>query len=141
MNQTIDLGPTERRLYEAARIEALESLAKSAAAGTGDEAKQHIRILAALTRLRLLCCHPRLVVKDSLAGSAKLAALVELLTERKPLTGGVIAARPRMREIGVDGIDPAKARRAWTSRQGNPRGHEFARGAAIGLGSQPSWRG
>jgi SNF2 family DNA or RNA helicase len=50
MNQTIDLGPTERRLYEAARIEALESLAKRAAAGTGDDAKQHIRILAALTR-------------------------------------------------------------------------------------------
>jgi hypothetical protein len=56
----------------------------------------------------------------------------------KPLTGGVIAARPRMREIGVDGNDPAKTRRAWTSRQGRPPVHEFARGAAIGLGSQPS---
>jgi len=72
MNQYVDLGPTERRLYEAARIEVRESLAKSAAGGTGDEV---------LTRLRLLCCHPRLMVKDSPAGSAKLAALVELLTE------------------------------------------------------------
>jgi superfamily II DNA or RNA helicase len=81
MNQSIELGPVERRLYEAARLEVLESLGKSAAAGVGDEARQRIKILAALTRLRLLCCHPRLVVKDSSAGSAKLAALVDLLLE------------------------------------------------------------
>ena len=125
MNQTIDLGPTERRLYEAARIEALESLAKSAAAGTGDEAKQHIRILAALTRLRLLCCHPRLVVKDSLAGSAKLAALVELLTELRDeghralvfsqFTSFLDLARPLLAQAGLrtltlDGSTPAALR-------------------------------
>jgi SNF2 family DNA or RNA helicase len=123
MNQTIDLGPTERRLYEAARIEALESLAKSA--GAGDEAKQHIRILAALTRLRLLCCHPRLVVKDSPAGSAKLAALVELLTELRDeghralvfsqFTSFLDLARPLLTQAGLrtltlDGSTPAAER-------------------------------
>ena len=34
------------------------------------------------------------------------------ITHRKPLTGRVIAARARMREIGVDGNEPAKTRRA-----------------------------
>jgi hypothetical protein len=111
MNQTIELGPTERRLYEAARIEALESLGKSAAAGIGDEARQHIKILAALTRLRLLCCHPRLVVKDSTAGSAKLAALVELLTELRDeghralvfsqFTSFLDLARPLLAQAGL----------------------------------------
>ena len=61
--------------------------------------------------------------------------------QSKLLTGGVIAARPRMREIGVDGNEPAKARRAWTSRPGRSPVPESARGAAIGLGSQPSLRG
>jgi SNF2 family DNA or RNA helicase len=112
MNQTVELSPVERRLYEAARMEALESLAKSQAAGIGDEARQHIRILAALTRLRLLCCHPRLVVKDSLAGSAKLTALVELLTELRDeghralvfsqFTSFLDLARPLLVQAGLD---------------------------------------
>jgi superfamily II DNA or RNA helicase len=125
MNQTIELGPAERRLYEAARIEALESLAKSAAAGIGDEAKQRIKILAALTRLRLLCCHPRLVVKDSTASSSKLTALVELLTELRDeghralvfsqFTSFLDLARPLLAQAGLstltlDGSTPAALR-------------------------------
>ena len=129
MNQTIELGPVERRLYEAARVEALESLAKSAASATGtgggDDAKQRIKILAALTRLRLLCCHPRLVVKDSQAGSAKLAALVELLTELRDeghralvfsqFTSFLDLARPMLANAGLrtltlDGSTPAAER-------------------------------
>jgi len=125
MNQTIELGPVERRLYESARIEVLESLAKSAAAGIGDEARQRIKILAALTRLRLLCCHPRLVVHDSPAGSAKLAALVELLSELRDeghralvfsqFTSFLDLARPLLAEAGLriltlDGSTPAAVR-------------------------------
>ena len=125
INQTIELGPTERRLYEAERIEILESLAKSAAAGIGDEARQRIKILAALTRLRLLCCHPRLVVKETTAGSAKLAALVELLTELRDeghralvfsqFTSFLDLARPLLAQAGLrtltlDGSTPAALR-------------------------------
>ena len=125
MNQTIELGPTERRLYEAERIEILHSLAKSAAAGIGDDARQRIKILAALTRLRLLCCHPRLVVKESTAGSAKLAALVELLTELRDeghralvfsqFTSFLDLARPLLTQAGLrtltlDGSTPAVER-------------------------------
>ena len=65
----------------------------------------------------------------------------ETVLEGKPLTGRVIAARPRMREIGVDGNEPAKTRRAWTSRQGRPPARKSVRRAAIGLGSRPSLRG
>jgi len=125
MNQTIELGPTERRLYEAARIEALEGLAKDAANGADEDARQRIKILAALTRLRLLCCHPRLVVKDSTAGSAKLAALVELLTELRDeghralvfsqFTSFLDLARPLLTQAGLrtltlDGSTPAAER-------------------------------
>jgi hypothetical protein len=42
-----------------------------------------------------------------------------------------LEARSRMREIGVDGNDPAKTRRAWTSRQGRPPARKSVRGAAI----------
>ena len=125
MNQVVELGPMERRLYESARIEALESLVKSAQAGVGDEARQRIKILAALTRLRLLCCHPRLVVENSSAGSAKLAALVELLTELRDgghralvfsqFTSFLDLARPLLegaglRILSLDGSTPAAAR-------------------------------
>ncbi len=125
MNQTIELGPAERRLYEAARVEILESLAKSAAAAIGDDARQRIKILAALTRLRLLCCHPRLVVKEATAGSAKLTALVELLGELRDeghralvfsqFTSFLDLARPLLTQAGLrtltlDGSTPAAER-------------------------------
>ncbi|HEX7506894.1 MAG TPA: DEAD/DEAH box helicase, partial [Polyangia bacterium] len=162
MNQTIELGPSERRLYEAERIEILEELAGSrgeppalpalrvadlrarpSAASLvegGEEgpragkpsqgfplndARQRIKILAALTRLRLLCCHPRLVVKESTAGSAKLAALVELLTELRDeghralvfsqFTSFLDLARPLLTQAGLrtlslDGSTPAAER-------------------------------
>ncbi|MBN2576654.1 MAG: DEAD/DEAH box helicase [Deltaproteobacteria bacterium] len=125
MNQSIELGAGERRLYEAARLEVLQSLAESAAAGPGDEARQRIKILAALTRLRLLCCHPRLVVPDTAAGSAKLAALVELLCELRDEGHRVLVfsqftsfldlarpvlARAGLRTLTLDGSTPAAER-------------------------------
>jgi hypothetical protein len=130
MNQTIELGPAERRLYEAARIEVLESLAKSAAAGVGDEARQRIKILAALTRLRLLCCHPRLVAPDSPAGSAKLAALVDLLTQLRDeghralvfsqFTSFLDLARPLLADSTAEPQRPCARSACVRSRQARP---------------------
>jgi superfamily II DNA or RNA helicase len=103
LTRLIDLSPAERRLYDAARAAAVAALtgdkggsdtgaeanaraARSPADGpAGDrprdsEGKRRFQILAALTRLRLLACHPRLADETFAAPSAKLEALVELVT-------------------------------------------------------------
>ena len=43
--------------------------------------KSHIRILAGLTRLRQLCCHPSVFVEDYKGGSGKLDSLEEIVEE------------------------------------------------------------
>ncbi len=43
--------------------------------------KSHIQILAALTRLRQICCHPALFLKEYTDGSSKLEQCVEILDE------------------------------------------------------------
>jgi superfamily II DNA or RNA helicase len=74
----IELSADERRLYEAVRAAALEDLAKK---GDGDEAfeEKRFRVLAALTRLRQLACHPRLYEDSSPIPSSKLARFMELV--------------------------------------------------------------
>lgn len=43
--------------------------------------KSHIQILAALTRLRQICCHPSLFINDYKFGSSKLEQCMEILKE------------------------------------------------------------
>ena len=43
--------------------------------------QSHIQILAALTRLRQICCHPGLFISDFKQGSSKLDQCVEILEE------------------------------------------------------------
>ena len=43
--------------------------------------KSHIKILAALTRLRQICCHPSLFISDYTAGSSKLEQCVEIIED------------------------------------------------------------
>ncbi|GAB2558849.1 DEAD/DEAH box helicase [Gracilibacillus alcaliphilus] len=45
--------------------------------------KNRIRILAGITRLRQICCHPALFVRDYPANSAKLRRLTELVKDAK----------------------------------------------------------
>jgi len=45
--------------------------------------KNRIRILAGLTRLRQICCHPALFVEDYQGGSAKLDRLMRILEEAR----------------------------------------------------------
>ena len=68
----VRFGEEQQRLYDAELLRAREVV------------KSHgpIEILAALTRLRQLCCHPELLLKQpSAAGAAKLDELLELVTE------------------------------------------------------------
>lgn len=43
--------------------------------------KSHIKILAGLTRLRQICCHPRMFIEDYVGGSGKLVSLKEILKD------------------------------------------------------------
>jgi SNF2 family DNA or RNA helicase len=69
----IVLSEGERRLYEDTRLAALARL--EGAAGPG----KRFEVLAALTRLRLAACHPRLVDADSPLPSSKLERFLEVV--------------------------------------------------------------
>jgi superfamily II DNA or RNA helicase len=70
----VDLSAAERRLYDDARRAALVAIAS----GEGDA---RFVLLAALTKLRRLACHPRLYDEASTIPSSKLAALLEIVRE------------------------------------------------------------
>jgi hypothetical protein len=70
-----DLGDEQRKLYLAELRRSREQVMKTIAEkGIG---KSKIHVLAALTRLRQICCHPKLVGNDSISG--KTETLFELL--------------------------------------------------------------
>lgn len=73
----VDLSPEESLLYEAARREAVADLQKAG----GTLAQRRFAVLAAITRLRQLACHPRLVDPASEVPSSKLATFIELATD------------------------------------------------------------
>ena len=94
----VELSEDEATLYEALRVRALAELEevdsttpkeRQAAAdekGLANAGKKHVQVLAHLTRLRLACCHPRLVQDNWSKGSAKLAVFARTLEEL--LSGG-----------------------------------------------------
>ena len=67
----------QRKLYLAELARAREQIARMAAGGGLNEHK--IEILAALTRLRQICCHPQLAGGLASLGSGKFEALFDLL--------------------------------------------------------------
>jgi superfamily II DNA or RNA helicase len=71
----VTLSPGERQLYERVRLAAVARLAEGASEG------QRFELLAALTRLRQLACHPRLGDPDSTLSSSKLERMVERVDE------------------------------------------------------------
>ncbi|RKH44258.1 DEAD/DEAH box helicase [Corallococcus sp. AB050B] len=72
----VTLSEAEQRLYDDVRLAALARLGE----GTPDGA-QRFEMLAALTRLRLAACHPRLVDPDSGLSSSKLERVLERVDE------------------------------------------------------------
>jgi superfamily II DNA or RNA helicase len=75
----IALADDHLALYEDARLAAVAELS-DAGKGLRDE-QRRFQVLAALTRLRLLACHPKLYHPTSALGSAKLERLLELVEE------------------------------------------------------------
>ena len=77
----VELGPAQRRLYEAIRL-TMDDRVRAAVADRG-LARSGLTVLEALLRLRQVCCDPRLLpgtLAGTLSESAKLDALGELLT-------------------------------------------------------------
>ena len=79
IRRTLPLSPGERRVYEDARLAILAQLGGEAVALQPNE--QRFQVLAALTRLRQLACHPRLCDPTYEGSSSKLATLLELIDE------------------------------------------------------------
>ena len=98
----VELSEDEATLYEALRTRALAELEEvdtkspkqreqerkaKGMAGSGQKAgEQHVQVLAHLTKLRLACCHPKLVQETWNKSSAKLAVFGQTLEEL--LAGG-----------------------------------------------------
>ena len=78
---TSEMTPEQKQLYHA---HAAQLIAK--AEGGMADPKERIAMLAGLTRLRQLCCDPRLCVEDYTGGSGKLVQCLELIEEK--LGGG-----------------------------------------------------
>ena len=74
---TVEMSTEERAFYEAIRREALEKIEST----DGAAKDKRFRILAELTRLRLACCHPKLVNENAPLGSSKLELFGETLEE------------------------------------------------------------
>ncbi len=68
----VELSTGERRLYDATRQATLLAMEE-------DDDDNRIKMLAALTRLRQLACHPRLAQPSSRVRSSKAKALVEVV--------------------------------------------------------------
>ncbi len=74
---TVEMSAEERAFYESVRRDALEKIESQ----DGDAKDKRFRILAELTKLRLACCHPKLVNENIPLGSSKLELFGETLEE------------------------------------------------------------
>jgi hypothetical protein len=74
VTRTVERTPAEKKLYESARLLALAAL-------TGKDEQARFRILAEITRLRRLACHPKLDDPSSEVPSSKLEAFLEIASE------------------------------------------------------------
>ena len=73
----VELSTEEKALYEALRRDAIAKLTNTdAKAGA-----KHLQVLAEITRLRRMCCNPKLVVPEMPPTSAKLQLFGEVLEE------------------------------------------------------------
>lgn len=74
----VPLSEGERALYEAVRLQAMEGLEPDGKESGGGD---HLKVLAAITRLRMASCNPRLVMPETTLPSSKLEQFATLLDE------------------------------------------------------------
>ncbi len=73
------LSTEQQKLYLAHLEEAKHAVSKEIADNTFK--KNHLKILAIITRLRQICCHPSMFIEDYSGGSGKLDLLMELIAD------------------------------------------------------------
>ncbi|MCA9549207.1 MAG: hypothetical protein KC933_04170 [Myxococcales bacterium] len=74
----VSLSHRERALYEDARLAAIAELEQTDAV---EQTRYHLKVFAALTHLRQLACHPRLVDPRSRVPSAKLERVLQVVED------------------------------------------------------------
>ena len=74
-----EMGEEQRNIYLTYLLHAKDDLLQEIQIN-GYE-KSHMQILAALTRLRQICCHPSLFIKDYKEGSSKLDQCMEIVQD------------------------------------------------------------
>jgi hypothetical protein len=124
--RVVRLSPEELALYEQLRASLLQEIAEAKKDPNRDAGNVlRFNLLAAITRLRQLCCHPRLVYPRADAGSSKAGYLLDLLGELRQAGHRTLVfsqfrsfleiVAPRIRRAGLrvvtlDGTTPAEAR-------------------------------
>jgi SNF2 family DNA or RNA helicase len=126
--QLVALSPGERELYNAALSEARRAIGKH----KRHDPQRRVHILAELTRLRQLACHPRLVIDDaSINGSSKLSALLSLLDDVLPRGQRVLVFSQFVAHLTLirDALDARGIRQLWLdgSTPGSERASVVAR--------------
>jgi superfamily II DNA or RNA helicase len=95
VQRSVTLSPTEAAIYESLRQAALAKLftepkttagngrkrSASSSAEAALDPRARFQILAEITRLRRLCCHPELVMPGTSAEASKLSSFLELVDE------------------------------------------------------------
>ncbi|HEY0840338.1 MAG TPA: DEAD/DEAH box helicase, partial [Vulgatibacter sp.] len=79
IDEYVEPSRAERELYEQARLAAVARV--KGVAGSMSPEKARFEVLAAITRLRLVSCHPALYDPDSTVPSSKLERTLELLAQ------------------------------------------------------------
>jgi superfamily II DNA or RNA helicase len=133
-----ELSESERKKYDAARMAALSELTKPA--GGDSDPQMRIRVLAWLTRLRQLACHPKLVDKRWDRSSAKLDLFMEIVDELREgehralvfsqFVQHLSLLRESLDKLGIqyqylDGATPAAKRQEAVDRFQNGEGDLF----------------
>ncbi|MFL5345329.1 MAG: SNF2-related protein [Hyalangium sp.] len=89
------LSEEERRQYEKFRLAALASM------GSQADESQRFELFAALTRLRQLACHPRLLDPDSAVPSSKMERLLERVEELRAEGGRALIFSQFVQLLGL----------------------------------------
>ncbi len=101
-----ELQSEQKKLYAAYLAELKQDAFKHLT--KDDFQKNRIRILAGLTRLRQLCCHPALFVKGYAGSSAKFEQLMELLAECRSSGRRVLVFSQFTQMLGIMGNQLAR---------------------------------